>query len=208
MIITAKNAAATIAKSVSSALAQPAAEVVVVDDGSTDDTGAVARSVDDGSGRLRIVRLEENRGPSAGRARVTRACPAPAPRRHHQGRPRAPGRYGRANHAGPGDDDVLRAVIAEKALPRDNEANTDGNRHFYGFECENLGDGDDPLACGAAGGDRAGRRGRVPPPRLERAVRHRPPGVAAGEGGPARVHDDLDAGADPGPAEVIRDRPE
>lgn len=52
--------------------------------------------------------------------------------------------YGRANHAGLGDDDVLRAVIAEKALPRDNEANTDGNRHFYGFECENLGDGDDP----------------------------------------------------------------
>ena len=43
-----------------------------------------------------------------------------------------------------GDDDVLRAVIAEKALPPDNEANTDGNRHFYGFECENLGDGEDP----------------------------------------------------------------
>ncbi|MFH8488571.1 N-acetylmuramoyl-L-alanine amidase [Streptomyces longisporoflavus] len=52
--------------------------------------------------------------------------------------------YGRANHAGNGDDDVLRAVIAEKALPPDNEANTDGNRHFYGFECENLGDGEDP----------------------------------------------------------------
>ncbi|MFF3614585.1 N-acetylmuramoyl-L-alanine amidase [Streptomyces sp. NPDC002580] len=52
--------------------------------------------------------------------------------------------YGRANHAGLGDDDVLRAVIAEKALPHDNEANTDGNRHFYGFECENLGDGKDP----------------------------------------------------------------
>ncbi|MFF9894985.1 N-acetylmuramoyl-L-alanine amidase [Streptomyces longispororuber] len=52
--------------------------------------------------------------------------------------------YGRANHAGLGDDDVLRAVIAEKALPPDNEANTDGNRHFYGFECENLGDGKDP----------------------------------------------------------------
>ncbi|MGX1030598.1 hypothetical protein RKD38_005279 [Streptomyces ambofaciens] len=52
--------------------------------------------------------------------------------------------YGRANHAGLGDDDVLRAVIAEQALPRDNEANTDGNRHFYGFECENLGDGKDP----------------------------------------------------------------
>jgi hypothetical protein len=52
--------------------------------------------------------------------------------------------YGRANHAGLGDDDVLRAVIGEKALPADNEANTDGNRHFYGFECENLGDGEDP----------------------------------------------------------------
>ncbi len=52
--------------------------------------------------------------------------------------------YGRANHAGLGDDDVLRAVIAEKGLPADNEANTDGNRHFYGFECENLGDGEDP----------------------------------------------------------------
>ncbi|WP_327238536.1 N-acetylmuramoyl-L-alanine amidase [Streptomyces sp. NBC_01317] len=52
--------------------------------------------------------------------------------------------YGRANHAGSGDDDVLRAVIAEKALPADNETNTDGNRYFYGFECENLGDGKDP----------------------------------------------------------------
>jgi hypothetical protein len=52
--------------------------------------------------------------------------------------------YGRTNHAGLGDDDVLQAVIAERALPADNEANTDGNRHFYGFECENLGDGKDP----------------------------------------------------------------
>ncbi|WP_406262590.1 N-acetylmuramoyl-L-alanine amidase [Streptomyces chartreusis] len=52
--------------------------------------------------------------------------------------------YGRANHAGLGDDDVLRAIIAERDLPADDEANTDGNRHFYGFECENLGDGEDP----------------------------------------------------------------
>ncbi|TXS48882.1 peptidoglycan-binding protein [Streptomyces sp. t39] len=51
---------------------------------------------------------------------------------------------GRANHAGLGDDDVLRAVVNETALPADNEANTDGNRHFYGFECVNLGDGKDP----------------------------------------------------------------
>ncbi len=52
--------------------------------------------------------------------------------------------HGRTNHAGLGDDDVLRAVIAERELPPDNEANTDGNRHFYGFECVNLGDGKDP----------------------------------------------------------------
>ena len=52
--------------------------------------------------------------------------------------------YGRANHAGLGDDDVLRAVISERPLPVDNEMTVDGNRHFYGFECENLGDGDDP----------------------------------------------------------------
>ncbi|MFD8797200.1 N-acetylmuramoyl-L-alanine amidase [Streptomyces atroolivaceus] len=55
---------------------------------------------------------------------------------------------GRANHAGLGDDDVLTAVQNEsydrdKALTP-NEANTDGNRSFYGFECVNLGNGKDP----------------------------------------------------------------
>ena len=52
--------------------------------------------------------------------------------------------YGRANHAGLGDDDVLTAVKNETVPPKANEANTDGNRAFYGFECENLGDGKDP----------------------------------------------------------------
>src|SRR5690606_30054111 len=45
--------------------------------------------------------------------------------------------WGRANHAGSGDDDVLRAVIAEDYgdyPPTDNEANTDGNSRFYGVE--------------------------------------------------------------------------
>ncbi|MFE1766116.1 peptidoglycan-binding protein [Streptomyces angustmyceticus] len=52
---------------------------------------------------------------------------------------------GRANHAGLGDADVLRAVINEDSpLPPDNAADTDGNRSFYGFECINLGDGKDP----------------------------------------------------------------
>jgi hypothetical protein len=39
---------------------------------------------------------------------------------------------------------VLRAVIAEQKPPADNEATVDGNQCFYGFECENLGDGHDP----------------------------------------------------------------
>jgi succinoglycan biosynthesis protein ExoU len=68
IIIAAKNAADTIARAITSALAEPdAAEVVVVDDGSTDDTAAVARAADDGTGRLNVIRFEVNRGPSAAR---------------------------------------------------------------------------------------------------------------------------------------------
>ncbi|MDX2917284.1 N-acetylmuramoyl-L-alanine amidase [Streptomyces sp. NE06-03C] len=52
--------------------------------------------------------------------------------------------HGRTNHAGLGDRHVLQAVIAERPLPVDDEATVDGNRHLYGFECENLGDGIDP----------------------------------------------------------------
>ncbi|TCN33213.1 glycosyltransferase family 2 protein [Sinorhizobium americanum] len=68
IIIAAKNAAETIARAILSALAEPeVAEVVVVDDGSTDNTAAVARAADDGSGRLNVVRFDENRGPAAAR---------------------------------------------------------------------------------------------------------------------------------------------
>jgi succinoglycan biosynthesis protein ExoU len=78
VIITARNAATTIAKAVASALAQDLArEVVVVDDGSTDQTSAVARSSDDGSGRLRLLRLEQNRGPAHGRNLAIRNASAP-----------------------------------------------------------------------------------------------------------------------------------
>lgn len=52
--------------------------------------------------------------------------------------------WGRCNHAGLGDDDVLRAVIREDHLPVPNEANTDGNSRFYGFAGLNMGDGRDP----------------------------------------------------------------
>ncbi|MFF5784178.1 N-acetylmuramoyl-L-alanine amidase [Streptomyces sp. NPDC012693] len=58
--------------------------------------------------------------------------------------------YGRTNHAGGGDPDVLEAVADESYGTRPpvpnvgNDDGTDGNRAFYGFECENLGDGVDP----------------------------------------------------------------
>ncbi|MFI6699332.1 peptidoglycan-binding protein [Streptomyces sp. NPDC050509] len=59
---------------------------------------------------------------------------------------------GRANHAGGGDPAVLRRVVEEDygerpPAPRHHEGSAgaaDGNAHFYGFECVNLGDGKDP----------------------------------------------------------------
>ncbi|MFB6977677.1 N-acetylmuramoyl-L-alanine amidase [Streptomyces scopuliridis] len=58
--------------------------------------------------------------------------------------------WGRANHAGGGDPRVLEQVIAESygARPtsptKGNSNGVDGNSRFYGWECENLGDGKDP----------------------------------------------------------------
>jgi succinoglycan biosynthesis protein ExoU len=78
VIIAARNARETIARAVGSALAEGAVgEVVVVDDGSTDDTAAVARSADDGSGRLQVLHLPHNLGPAAARNRGVKASSAP-----------------------------------------------------------------------------------------------------------------------------------
>jgi succinoglycan biosynthesis protein ExoU len=68
VIIAAKNASDTITIAIKSALAEPeVAEVVVVDDGSNDATQAVAVAADDGTGRLKVVRFDVNRGPSVAR---------------------------------------------------------------------------------------------------------------------------------------------
>ncbi|WP_051558917.1 glycosyltransferase family 2 protein [Allorhizobium undicola] len=78
VIIAAKNASATIGRAVRSALAEPeTAEVVVVDDGSTDGTGAEALAADDGSGRLQILRFDVNQGPAAARNHAIEASTAP-----------------------------------------------------------------------------------------------------------------------------------
>ena len=68
VIIAARNAARTIPAAIASALREAeVAEVVVVDDASTDDTRDVALAADDGSGRLAVIRFDVNRGPSSAR---------------------------------------------------------------------------------------------------------------------------------------------
>lgn len=66
--IAAYNAEGSIARAVVSALKQShVSEVIVVDDASQDATATAARQCDDGSGRLSVVVLERNAGPSAAR---------------------------------------------------------------------------------------------------------------------------------------------
>ncbi|MBZ9982106.1 MULTISPECIES: glycosyltransferase [unclassified Mesorhizobium] len=78
VIIAARNAARTIAVAIASALREPeVAEVVVVDDASTDDTAQVARAADDGSDRLAVIRLDVNRGPSFARNAAIAASQSP-----------------------------------------------------------------------------------------------------------------------------------
>ncbi|MES5097966.1 glycosyltransferase family 2 protein [Agrobacterium sp. BA1120] len=78
VIIAAKNASDTIATAIVSALVEPeVSEVVVIDDGSTDATAAVAQSFDDGTGRLKVERFEVNRGPSAARNHAISISTAP-----------------------------------------------------------------------------------------------------------------------------------
>ena len=68
VIIAAKNAADTIAGAIRSALREiRVAEVIVVDDGSSDATADVSSQTDDGTGRLKILMLAANRGPAFAR---------------------------------------------------------------------------------------------------------------------------------------------
>ena len=78
VIIAAKNASGTIARAIRSALREGrAAEVVVVDDGSTDGTAETSRAADDGSGRLRVLSLELNKGPAFARNHAIAHSSAP-----------------------------------------------------------------------------------------------------------------------------------
>lgn len=77
IIVAAYNASATIGRAVRSALAEAGvAEVIVVDDASTDGTIEAAHAADDNSGRLKICLQPENKGPSAARNRAIRESTA------------------------------------------------------------------------------------------------------------------------------------
>lgn len=78
VVIAGYNAETTVARAIGSALAEPqVAEVIVVDDASTDATVAAAERCDDGMGRLKVIRLEHNHGPAAARNIAFRSSAAP-----------------------------------------------------------------------------------------------------------------------------------
>jgi succinoglycan biosynthesis protein ExoU len=68
VIVAAWNAQDTVGRAVKSALEQDlVGEVIVVDDASKDDTRSATLSADDGSGRLNVISLAHNGGPSRAR---------------------------------------------------------------------------------------------------------------------------------------------
>ena len=145
--------------------------------------------------------------PSSSAATATRACPArcataSSPRTarvHLVG-------YGRANHAGLGDDDVLRAVIAEKAPPAGQRGQHRRQPPLLRLRVREPRRRQGPLARGPAGGHRAASAAHLPPHGWTAALGDRPPGMAAGQGRPARLHDGRHARPDPRPSEVAARR--
>ncbi|MBV9740381.1 MAG: glycosyltransferase family 2 protein [Hyphomicrobiales bacterium] len=78
ILVAAWNRSETIERAVTSALSEAEVHnVIVIDDGSTDDTSARARRAGGGSQRLTVLRLPSNLGPSAARNRGLEVSTAP-----------------------------------------------------------------------------------------------------------------------------------
>ncbi len=78
VVIAAYNAEKTVARAIKSALAETeVAEVIVVDDASSDNTVANALAANDGTGRLKILIQPVNSGPSAARNRAIKESNSP-----------------------------------------------------------------------------------------------------------------------------------
>ncbi len=111
VVVTAFEASDTIGRAVRSALAErEVSEVIVVDDASGDATVAAAERAGDGSGRLRIIRFDRNRGPSAARNAAIAASRAPFLAILDADDHLVPGRFARMS--GSGDWDLLADNIA------------------------------------------------------------------------------------------------
>ncbi|WP_435171523.1 glycosyltransferase family 2 protein [Falsirhodobacter sp. 1013] len=104
VIIPAHNSRRTIAQAIRSALAEPeVTEVIVVDDASGDDTAAVAQGCEDGSQRLRVIRLDRNVGPAKARNQAIDVATAPWIAILDSDDILLPGRFARLFAAGPFD---------------------------------------------------------------------------------------------------------
>ena len=78
VIVACHNAERTLGRAIRSALAEPeTAEVIVIDDASTDGTVRVARAEAAGAPRVRLIALDTNAGPAAARNRGLDAATAP-----------------------------------------------------------------------------------------------------------------------------------
>lgn len=78
VVIAAKDAEASVGDAVLSALREDeVAEVILVDDASSDGTGEAARRAAGGDARLRVIRLDRNVGPAAARNLAIREGTAP-----------------------------------------------------------------------------------------------------------------------------------
>jgi succinoglycan biosynthesis protein ExoU len=115
VLIAAWNCSDTIERAVCSALAQPEVQrVIVVDDGSSDDTAGPVRRLERRGERVMPVELSTNRGPSAARNRALEIATAPWVAILDGDDFLLPGRMGKLlAHAAERDvvaDDILRAL--------------------------------------------------------------------------------------------------
>jgi succinoglycan biosynthesis protein ExoU len=139
VVIAAFDAAATIGRAVRSALAAAeVGEVVVVDDASRDATSAAAAAAGDGSGRLRLLRLERNSGPAAARNAGFRAGSAPLIAILDADDHLLPDRFARLNKGGTWDliaDNIL-FVPEQGALDADSAtlSGVPDRRRLLGFD--------------------------------------------------------------------------
>jgi succinoglycan biosynthesis protein ExoU len=112
VIIAAWNAAETIGRAIASALAEPEVlSVIVVDDGSADETFSRAQDMAAGNGRVVVLRLPRNGGPAAARNAALQLSMAPWITMLDSDDYFLPGRMSRLLKAAPGWDFIADDIL-------------------------------------------------------------------------------------------------